>query len=106
MHNPIVKRVSLLPGLLALATVVLAQNEARLESLRAFAREFELARLEESGRSLVIQVVDPASPPEKRSGPRKARLSVGAGFFVAALAYLVLLALHVRRLRSVRSAAA
>ena len=44
-----------------------------------FARQYEVARVDESRDGATLQVVDLAMPPEKRSGPRKARLAAAAG---------------------------
>lgn len=41
-----------------------------------YARQFELARVDESREGSLIQVVDPASPPERRSWPRRAATAV------------------------------
>ena len=49
------------------------------------ARQFELAKLDEAKQGAVIQVVDSAVPPDKRSFPRRALIVIGAtiaGFFV------------------------
>ena len=49
-----------------------------------FAKQYELARIDESREGAAIQVVDPALPPEKKSKPRKAIIaiiaSLSAGF--------------------------
>lgn len=37
-----------------------------------YSRQFELARIDESREGALIQVVDPASPPERRSRPKRA----------------------------------
>jgi uncharacterized protein involved in exopolysaccharide biosynthesis len=42
------------------------------------ARQFELARLDESREGALIQVVDAATPPEKKSKPRRLRLALAA----------------------------
>ncbi len=53
-----------------------------------YARQFELARADESRDGGVIQVVDPATPPEKKSKPRRGWIAigftVGAGLLLAA----------------------
>lgn len=51
-----------------------------------FARQFELARLDESREGTLIQVVDIAQPPERRSWPRR-----GLTAIVTTIASLVLL---------------
>lgn len=49
-----------------------------------FAKQFEIARIDESREGAVIQVVDPAQPPELKSKPKKAMIAMlatlGAGF--------------------------
>ena len=42
------------------------------------ARQFELARLDESREGALIQVVDHATPPEKKSKPRRLRVALAA----------------------------
>ena len=41
-----------------------------------FAKQFELAKVDESREGAVIQVVDAATPPEKKSKPKKALIAV------------------------------
>ena len=63
--------------------------EAGLEYIRALrevkyhdslfevlAKQYEAARIDEAKEAPVIQVVDPAVPPERKSGPHRAILSV------------------------------
>ena len=48
------------------------------------ARQFELAKLDEAKEGAVIQVVDPAVPPDKRSAPKRGLIIISvtiAGFF-------------------------
>jgi tyrosine-protein kinase Etk/Wzc len=51
-----------------------------------FAKQYEIARVDESREGAVIQVVDVAQPPEKKSKPKKAFIAlitmVAAGFFL------------------------
>lgn len=53
-----------------------------------FARQYELARVDESRDGALIQVIDAASPPEKRSWPRRslfvAASAVGSAFLLIA----------------------
>lgn len=42
-----------------------------------YARQFELARVDESREGALIQVVDPATPPEKKSKPKRATMALG-----------------------------
>ena len=49
------------------------------------ARQFEIAKLDEAKEGALIQVVDPAIPPDKRSFPKRALIIIAAtfvGFFV------------------------
>lgn len=57
------------------------------------ARQFELARVDESREGALIQVVDVAMPPEKRSKPKKLLFTAGAGLGTVAL---ILLFVYVR----------
>lgn len=58
----------------------------------AYARQFELARSDESREGALIQVVDLATPPERKSKPRRAMLAIGATFttFIAIVAAVLL----------------
>ena len=50
------------------------------------ARQFEVAKLDEAKEGALIQVVDPALPPDRKSFPKRALIVVGAtaaGFFLA-----------------------
>lgn len=58
-----------------------------------FARQYELARIDESREGVLIQVVDPAAPPEWKSSPKRALIAAVAGIVSAAL-LLVGVALH------------
>jgi uncharacterized protein involved in exopolysaccharide biosynthesis len=58
-------------------------NETVFEIL---ARQFEAAKLDEAKEGAIIQVVDPAIPPDKRSFPKRSLIVIGAtvlGFFFA-----------------------
>lgn len=57
-------------------------QEAQFEIL---ARQLELARIDESREGALIQVVDPAQPPEKRSRPKRSLIALGAGAACALL---------------------
>lgn len=43
-----------------------------------FARQYELARVDESREGALIQVVDKAAPPEKKSRPKRGVIAIGA----------------------------
>ena len=56
--------------------------------LEAFVKQLELARVDESKEGPLIQVVDVATPPERRSSPKRALIvlsSVMAGLFLSLL---------------------
>ena len=53
--------------------------------LEVLAKQYEAARIDEAKEAPVIQVVDPAVPPERKSGPHRAVLSV-LGAMVSAFA--------------------
>jgi tyrosine-protein kinase Etk/Wzc len=61
------------------------------------ARQFELAKLDEAKEGAVIQVVDPAVPPDKRSFPKRGFIVITAtvvGFFLAIFVVLFQAGLH------------
>jgi uncharacterized protein involved in exopolysaccharide biosynthesis len=53
-----------------------------------FSRQYEMARVDESREGTLIQVIDPATPPEKKSKPRRATV----GLTSTGIAFVVLLA--------------
>jgi len=66
-----------------------------------FAKQFELARVDESREGAVIQVLDVAQPPERKSKPKKALIAI-----IAALAAGFALLLFVFVRRALRNASA
>lgn len=48
-----------------------------------YARQFELARVDESREGTLIQVLDPATPPERKSKPKRASTAVGTALAAA-----------------------
>jgi tyrosine-protein kinase Etk/Wzc len=57
------------------------------------ARQFELAKLDEAREGVIIQVVDPAIPPDRKSSPKRAEIVVVAtavGFLLGLLSAFVL----------------
>jgi uncharacterized protein involved in exopolysaccharide biosynthesis len=46
--------------------------------LELFARQYELARVDESREGALIQVVDPALVPERKSAPKRSFIALGA----------------------------
>jgi len=61
------------------------------------ARQYELARLDEAREGAIIQIVDPATIPDKRSFPKRSYIILGAffgGFIIAVLSAFTLSALH------------
>lgn len=65
-----------------------------------YARQFELARVDESREGALIQVVDAASPPEKKSKPKRATVAIGAGLAAAVLLVTLVLIQAARRQRA------
>jgi uncharacterized protein involved in exopolysaccharide biosynthesis len=64
-------------------------NEAIFEILL---KQFELAKLDEAKQGSIVQVVDPAFPPDKRSFPKRGLivlLAAALGFFAGVLASFV-----------------
>jgi uncharacterized protein involved in exopolysaccharide biosynthesis len=64
------------------------------------ARQFELAKLDEAKQGALIQVVDPAIPPDKKSFPKRALIVIGAtvlGFFIGV--FMALFQVGFRRLK-------
>jgi uncharacterized protein involved in exopolysaccharide biosynthesis len=60
-------------------------NEVMFELL---ARQYEMARVDEAKEAPIIQVMDKASPPEKKTGPKRALIVIAAtvaGFFASLL---------------------
>ena len=63
-----------------------------------FARQYEMARLDESREGVLVQVVDVATPPERRSRPKRALIAaVTTGVTFIALATIVVLRRSLRR---------
>jgi uncharacterized protein involved in exopolysaccharide biosynthesis len=63
-----------------------------------YARQFEIARVDESREGTLIQVVDPATPPERKSRPKRAATSlVSALVTLLALMVFVLVRHSMRR---------
>jgi tyrosine-protein kinase Etk/Wzc len=56
------------------------------------ARQFEAAKLDEAKQGTLIQVVDPAIPPDRRSSPKRALIVIGAtalGFMLGCISALL-----------------
>ncbi|MEO6661575.1 MAG: Wzz/FepE/Etk N-terminal domain-containing protein [Rubrivivax sp.] len=66
-----------------------------------FARQYEMARVDESREGALIQVVDKATPPEWKSRPKRAVIAIAAGM-VALLLIVGGVALQARWRRSVQ----
>jgi uncharacterized protein involved in exopolysaccharide biosynthesis len=66
-------------------------NEVLFEQL---ARQYELAKIDESREGAIIQIVDPAVPPEFKSSPKKARIAIVA---TLAAAFVLILFVLIRR---------
>jgi uncharacterized protein involved in exopolysaccharide biosynthesis len=61
-----------------------------------FSRQFEAARLDESREGSLIQVVDPATPPEYKSKPKRAFIAAGVALITGLLLALGLIFTHAR----------
>jgi len=48
--------------------------------LEAFAKQYEIAKVDESKESPLIQVIDPATPPERRSSPKRTQIVLFSSF--------------------------
>jgi uncharacterized protein involved in exopolysaccharide biosynthesis len=55
----------------------------------AMARQLEMAKLDEARQGAVIQVIDPAVPPDKRSFPKRTLIVIGATFLAFCLAVYI-----------------
>jgi len=69
-----------------------------------YARQFELARIDESREGALIQVVDVATPPERKSKPRRSMAALGAAVAAATLLMAALLLRASKRKRGTRNA--
>jgi uncharacterized protein involved in exopolysaccharide biosynthesis len=65
--------------------------------LELFARQYELARVDESREGALIQVVDVATPPEKKSKPKRAVIALGAALLAALGACIWVVVRQLRR---------
>ena len=70
-----------------------------------YARQFELARVDESREGALIQVVDPATPPERKSKPKRATIAMGTTLAAALLLAAWVLLRQSMRLRAARTIA-
>jgi uncharacterized protein involved in exopolysaccharide biosynthesis len=68
-----------------------------------YARQFELARVDESREGALIQVLDVATPPERKSRPRRGVIAISAmlAAFSASAIFAVMSSAGFRRSRSV-----
>jgi uncharacterized protein involved in exopolysaccharide biosynthesis len=62
-----------------------------------FAKQYELARVDESREGALVQVVDAATPPEKRSKPKRAIVALIATLVAGAALAALLLVRHTWR---------
>jgi hypothetical protein len=73
-------------------------NEAVFETL---ARQLELAKIDEAREGGFLQVVNPATTPERKSFPKRGWITLGAAAFGLSMAMMiVLLQVHVDRMRA------
>lgn len=66
-----------------------------------YARQFELAKLDEAKEGALFQIVDPATPPEKRSAPKRSHIAAS----VTVVAAFLLCAMFIARERRQRHVA-
>jgi len=71
-----------------------------------FARQFELAKVDEAREGAVVQVVDPATVPEKKSRPKKALIAILATLVAGVLLAIAALVGHAWRSMAVDPQAA
>ncbi|WP_157263662.1 Wzz/FepE/Etk N-terminal domain-containing protein [Azohydromonas aeria] len=64
------------------------------------AKQYEMARVDESREGTLIQVVDVATPPERKSKPRRGMIAVGTTLAAGLLLALFVVARHFWRLSS------
>ncbi len=62
-----------------------------------FSRQFEIARLDEARDGMSIQVIDPATPPERYSRPRRAQWSLAAAIAGSLACAIWMIASHFGR---------
>ena len=68
------------------------RNFKYLETLfEMYARQFELARIDEGREGGLIQVIDAATPPEKKSKPRRGFIAMGGAVGTLAVLLIVVL---------------
>jgi len=81
------------PGAAGMGNIRLVREVKYQEVLfELLARQYEMARVDESKEAPIIQVLDRAKPPEKRSWPKRTSMvlaSAGAAFLAAALVALL-----------------
>jgi uncharacterized protein involved in exopolysaccharide biosynthesis len=56
-----------------------------------FARQYELAKVDESREGVLIQVLDPATPPERKSKPQRALIATSAAISVAVILSMIII---------------
>lgn len=77
------------PGAPGVANIRLVREVKYNEVLfELVAKQLELARIDESKDAPVVQVLDPAQPPDKKSRPRRGRMVIVSGAATFALAVL------------------
>jgi hypothetical protein len=62
-----------------------------------FSKQYEIARIDESREGAVIQVLDSARPPERKSKPHKAMMAIKTTFMSCVVLLLLLFARHALR---------
>lgn len=62
--------------------------------LEMFTRQYELARIEESHEGTLIQVIDPATTPERRSAPKRLKIAASTTVIAGLMLSLLVLVRH------------
>lgn len=80
-----------------------------------FAKQFEIARIDESREGATIQIIDPATPPERKSKPAKGLIAIAAALAAGIIVVLFIFIRHsifiahqnpesARKLKNIRTA--
>jgi uncharacterized protein involved in exopolysaccharide biosynthesis len=69
-------------------------NEALFE---LFAKQYEIAKIDEAKEGAIVQVIDQAVPPDRKSKPKRALIVIGATLFALFVALLCAFLLEARQ---------
>lgn len=62
-----------------------------------FSRQYEIAKIDESREGAIVQVIDPAKPPERKAKPKRAFLILASGVLTGFLVLIFIFARHAYR---------